>query len=105
MVGLVQDALHSVKSKKLTTFILKLDLEKAYDKVSWSFLRLILLQVGLSFDVVKWIMSCVSSASFVVLINESPTTFFKSSHGIRQGCSLSAYLFLLIIEGFNRLLS
>lgn len=34
-------------------------------------------------------MSCVSSASFAVLINEEATEFFKSSRGIRQGCPLS----------------
>lgn len=41
-VGIVQEVLQSVKSKKLSALILTLDLEKAYDKVDWSFLRLIL---------------------------------------------------------------
>ena len=34
VVGLVQDSLHSVKKKRLCAFILKLDLEKAYDRIS-----------------------------------------------------------------------
>jgi len=35
VVGLAQESLHTVKTKKLNTVILKLDLKKAYDKVSW----------------------------------------------------------------------
>ena len=49
-------------------------------------------------------MSRVNSASFVVLINGSPTSFFKGSRGIRQGFPLSPYLFLLVIEGIILLL-
>ena len=49
-------------------------------------------------------MSRVDTASFVVLINGSPSTYFKGSRGIIQGCPLSPYLFLLVIEGLSRLL-
>ena len=48
-------------------------------------------------------MSCVNTASFFVLVNGSPSTFFKGSRGIRQGCPLSPYLFMLIIEGLSLL--
>ena len=67
-------------------------------------LRLTLLQVGLPFDMVKWIMVCVTSANFVVLINGSPSQSLWGTRRIRQGCPLSPYLFLLIIEGLNLLL-
>ena len=50
-------------------------------------------------------MSCVSTSSFAVLINGSPSNFFKVTRGIYQGCPLSPYLFLLIIEGLRRMLS
>jgi hypothetical protein len=42
VVGIAQECLYSAKTKKLSTIILKLDLKKAYDKVSWQFLRLLL---------------------------------------------------------------
>jgi hypothetical protein len=44
----------------------------------------------------------VSSTNFVVLINGKPTSFFKSSRGLRQGFPLSPLLFLLVIEGLSR---
>jgi hypothetical protein len=96
--------LHSIKIKKSKALVLKLDMMKAYDRVDWSFLRLVLLQVGLSLEATDWIMGCVSSTNFFVLINGSPSGFFRSSRGLRQGCPLSPLLFLLIVEGLSRIL-
>lgn len=83
VVELVQESLHSVKQKRLCAFILKLDLEKSYNRIIWGYLRLLLTQVGLSYDISRSIMLCVSTASFMVLVNGSPTPFFKSGGGIR----------------------
>lgn len=46
-------------------------------------------------------MSCVTSASFFVLINDEAADFFKSEKGLRQGCPLSPCLFILIMEGLT----
>ena len=73
---IIQETMDTIKLKKFSALILKLDLEKAYDKVVRSFLNLILVQIGLPLKVSQWIMSCVNSASFVVLINGSPMDFF-----------------------------
>ena len=62
---------------------MKLDLKKAYDCVDWSFMKLILLQVGMSPNMVEWIMSVVSTARFDVIINETPTEFFCGRWGLR----------------------
>ena len=84
---------------------LKLNLEKDYDKVNWSLLRLALLHIGLSFDMVKLMMSCVTTSKFIVLINGAPSETFRVTRGIRQGCPSSPYLFLLIIEGLSLLIA
>jgi hypothetical protein len=52
----------------------------------------------------NWIMSCVVSTSYSVLINGEATYFFKSGRGLRQGCPLSSLLFILVMESLSLLL-
>jgi hypothetical protein len=56
------------------------------------------------YQVTKWIMSCVTSPSYVVLINGETSDFFRSGRGLRQGCPLSPLLFILVMEAFSLLL-
>ena len=81
-IGIVQEVLHSVKTKNLCAFVLKLDLSKAFDRVDWTYVRLILIQIGIPLLTVNWIMGCLSSVNFAVLINGTPSTFFTASRGI-----------------------
>lgn len=92
-----------IKATQILALVLKLDLMKAYDRVDQTFLYLVLLQVGLNMHVTNWIMVCVSSTIFVVLINGSPSAFFKSSRGIHHGCLMSPFLFLSMAEALSRL--
>jgi hypothetical protein len=77
-IGNAHECIHNIKKKNKKVLILKLDLQKSYDCVNWDFLRLILIQGGFGVMLTNWIMSCVSSASFVVLVNDEATNFFRS---------------------------
>jgi hypothetical protein len=103
-IGSAQEGLHTIKLSQSPIAVIKLDLSKAYDRVSWLYLQLLLIHLGFSLPLVKWIMGCVSSTLFVVLINGSTSSFFKPSRGLRQGFPLSPYLFLLVAEGLSRLI-
>jgi hypothetical protein len=60
---------------------MKLDLSKAYDKVNWTFVHLALIHNGINLSTVNWIMGCIESSSLIVLINGSPSSFFRRSRG------------------------
>ena len=65
-------------SKEKAMFI-KLDMAKAYDRVSWEFLEKILLAFGFAEEWVDWVLSCVTSSSFSILINGEPLELFGAS--------------------------
>jgi hypothetical protein len=67
-ISLAQEAFHSIKVSKISSFVLKLDLSKAYDKVNWTFLRLALIKMGMNLTIVNWIMGYIELTLFVVLI-------------------------------------
>ena len=54
-----------------------MDLVKAYDHVDWNFLRMVLFHIGLTCEVVHWIMGYVTTTTFYVLVNGSPSSFSK----------------------------
>jgi hypothetical protein len=96
--------MHNIKTKKISTMILKLDLSKAYVQANWLYLRLILYHLGFGVHFLNWVMSCLTLVSFTILINGLTFEFFKPSRGLRHGFPLYPLLFLIVVEGLARLL-
>lgn len=84
--------------------ILKIDLEKAYDKISWKFLLDTLIFFNLNPSWTALIMDCVSSVSTSILWNGEALENFTPGRGLRQGDPLSPYLFVLCMERLSILI-
>jgi len=77
---------------------LKVDMEQAYDKMSWRTLELVLRNMGFPPRFSSWVLSCVLNPRFSILINGQLSEGIVADCGFRQGCPLSPYLFILCSE-------
>jgi hypothetical protein len=101
-VILAHEVIHSLQKTRMPGMILKLDLSKAFDKLSWDYMRAMLLAFGFDHLWVEWILNLTSSAFFSILVNGVPSHPFSPSRGIRQGDPLSPFLFIIMAEGLSR---
>lgn len=102
------ECLHKIKhskGKKNGLVALKLDISKAYNMVEWNFLKYTMERLGFSLKWVELIMRCISTSSISVLINGVAKGLIQPQRGLRQGCSLSPYLFILCAKPFQTLSS
>jgi hypothetical protein len=81
---------------------IKVDLDKAYDRLRWTFIRETLEDIGLPSNLINFIMECISSVSMRVLWNGSMTREFNPQRGIRQGRRPSPYILVLCVERLSQ---
>jgi hypothetical protein len=95
------EALHTMHSRmwgKVGYMALKLDMSKAYDRVEWRFLEVVMEKLGFDLKWIRWIMQCITTVQYSVVVNGIPVGEISPSRGIRQGDPISPYLFILCAE-------
>ncbi|XP_056687909.1 uncharacterized protein [Spinacia oleracea] len=64
--------------------MIKVDLKKAYDSLEWPFLKSMMQELGFPDLFIKWVMQCLSTASYSILVNGFPTIPIPAKKGLRQ---------------------
>ena len=95
---LISDIIEYCKVYKHPCIVLLIDFEKAFDTVRWSFLHKLLQYYGFGRNFQRWISILYAASESCVTNNGHLSSYFKLSRGIRQGCPISALLFLLVAE-------
>uniref|UniRef100_A0A803QSN5 Reverse transcriptase domain-containing protein n=1 Tax=Cannabis sativa TaxID=3483 RepID=A0A803QSN5_CANSA len=103
---IAREVVHSMNKRrgKRGCMLLKLDLEKAYDKLHWDFIIFVLHQIGFGSPFTDWVKACISIADIKLLLNGSIVGKFNPERGLRQGDPLSPSLYIMAAEALSRLL-
>ena len=83
---------------------IKVDLEKAYDRMEWCFIHKVLQAYHFPQSLIRVIMSCVTSTRVCILFSGGKLEAFNPLRGLRQGDPLSPYIFILCMEYLGHLI-
>lgn len=82
-VVVIHEVLHEMVKKKMSGIIIELDFEKAYDKVSWIFLKEVMIKKGFCEMWIQCVMKAVCGGRVAVNLNGELAKYFRSYKGLR----------------------
>lgn len=94
----VLNAIYFAKRFKCSLVLLSTDAEKAFDRVSWDYMREVLIAIKFPVPYINAVFSLYTHASASIIINDTLSPCFNIRNGTRQGCPLSPLLFVLVME-------
>ena len=97
-IRLIYDTLVFTEKKNIPGMLLLVDFEKAFDSVSWSFLKKSLNFFNLGSEFIRWVEVFYCDITTCVSVNGQYSQWFPIERGVRQGDPSSPYLYLICAE-------
>ena len=97
-VRLNEDILEHCKKESKSGAVLYIDQSKAFDRVEWEWLILVMRKNGFGERFIGWIKTLYVKAQSLIFTNGYMSRKFKITRSVRQGAPLSAYLYILQAE-------
>ena len=94
----VFDIMHFAESENIPAILVSVDFEKAFDKLDWSFIHKCLENYNFPPFIRQWVKILYTDIVSCVTNNGWHSNYFRLSRGVRQGCPLSPYVFILCAE-------
>lgn len=82
-VVILHETIFKLHKKKLDGVLFKIDFEKAYDKVNWSFLQQTLRMKGFDPKWCDWIQRFIEKESVGIKVNDDIGHYFRTKKGLR----------------------
>ena len=95
---LIKDIIEYYDNNNLPGAIICLDFEKAFDSLNWNFMLKALSHYGFNQSFIKWIQLIYNEPTFCVKNNGLVSKEDVMMRRIRQGCAISALLFILPVK-------
>ena len=97
-VRTIDDVISFMALKNISSLMIAVDFEKAFDSVNWNLLRKTLDRFNFGPSFIAWIKAFYSDIKSCVINNGFTSPLFKLSRGVLQGDPLSPYLFIRVVE-------
>ena len=97
-IRLIDSVINYTAVKKIPGLLLFLDFEKAFDTLELPFIQKTLISFGFGPSIVQWFKTFYNYTESCIMNNGWASNFFSVHRGVRQGCPLSPYLFILSAE-------
>ena len=95
---LILETIDITDENNLPGMIFFSDFEKAFDSINHEYMFKCLRHFNFKNDLVNWVKLLYKNAKSCVTNNGHHSDFFHIWRGVRQGCPLSPYLFIICIE-------